>query len=220
MRAMRALMTATAVVLALPNVAVAQTGRPFNNAWFWGIKGGGMTLADSGGAYTGAPTVGVDWMITRTHGGLYVSGSQTFFKQQTFTLRDPAALDSGVRVIDLNNMRRLDVAMVGFPGEHLRLHPYVGIGLSMRQIGDARPRGPFSNVDQFLFAEAVIADEKVSFAPLFLGGAQYRVRYFSIFGQMTLTPTEKNFILYNGRPWNAGMEFGIRYNFGSSISQD
>ena len=51
------------------------------------------------GKYVQAPIVGVDWLITRTHGGLYISGSETFFSQHTFTLRDPAHGDSGLRAI-------------------------------------------------------------------------------------------------------------------------
>src|SRR5436305_1460051 len=110
MRVSRPLTIAMAIVVALPAMGTAQESHQFKNSWFWGVKGGGFTLADSGQQYRQAPTAGIDWLITRTHGGLYISGGQTFFTQQTFTLRDPSApSDSGFRVIDLKNMRRLDV---------------------------------------------------------------------------------------------------------------
>jgi len=199
----RPLAIAMAVVVALPAVGSAQQGRGFKNSWFWGVKGGGLTLADSGTMYKQAPLAGVDWLITRTHGGLYISGGQSFFTQQTFTLRDPGApVDSGVRVIELKNLRRIDFAVMGFPGEHDRFHPYVGAGFSLLQIPTALAQGPFSSEEQLSYANQIIQEEKVGFTPLFMVGAQYRFSRFSLFGQASATPTQKGFLLYNGRPFN------------------
>jgi hypothetical protein len=112
----RPLVIAIAAIVALPAISSAQKGRQFKNSWFWGVKGGGFAMADSGQAYTQSPLAGVDWLITRTHGGLYISGVQSFFNQQTYTLRDRTApLDSGFRVVDLKNLRKLDFALMGFP---------------------------------------------------------------------------------------------------------
>ena len=219
MRTIRALMIATAVIVALPNVGGAQRGAPFTDSWFWGVKLGGFTLADSGQKYVQAPVVGIDWMITRTHGGLYVSGSQTFFSQHTFTLRDPVSADSGLRPILIKNLRRLDVTLMGFPGEHLNLHPYAGVGFSLGQVSTVQAQGTFSNNDQLLFADQVIADERVAFSPLLMGGVQWRLKRASVFGQISASPAQKRFILYNGKPFNFGYEIGVRYNFGSSIDR-
>jgi opacity protein-like surface antigen len=216
----RPLAIAMATVMALPAISSAQHGRQFKNSWFWGIKGGGFAMADSGQAYTQAPLAGIDWLITRTHGGLYVSGGQSFFNQQTFPLRDRSApLDSGFRVVDLKNLRKLDIAVMGFPGEHLRFHPYFGAGFALAQVAAATARGPFSNIDQLNDADAVIQDERVGFSPLFIAGGQYRMRRFSVFGQATASPAQKNFLLYNGRPFNFSYEVGLRYNVGSSIDR-
>ena len=221
MRMIRPLAIAMTIVVALPAVSSAQQGRQFKNAWFWGIKGGGLTLADSGQAYRQAPLAGIDWLITRTHGGLYISGGQSFFNQQTYTLRDPSApADSGYRVVDLKNMRKLDVAVMGFPGEHLRFHPYVGAGFTLSQVATASAQGPFSTVDQLNYADQIVQDERVGFSPLFIIGGQYRMRAFSIFGQGTASPAQKNFLMYNGRPFNFSYEFGLRYNVGSSIDRN
>src|SRR4051812_6417242 len=172
MRTIRALTTALALVAALPIVATAQKGRPFKDSWFWGLKTGGFTLADSASNYVQAPVVGIDWLITRTHGGLYISGSQTFFHEQTFVLRDNfGGLDSGFRPVTLKNMRRLDVALMGFPGEHLLIHPYVGVGFSLMQVVAASAEPPFFSADQITSAQATINAEKVGFQPIFMGGA-------------------------------------------------
>lgn len=219
MRMSRPLTIAMAMVVALPAVSTAQHGRGFKNAWFWGIKGGGFTLADSGQAYKQAPIAGIDWLITRSRGGLYVSGSQSFFTQQTFTAVAPGA-DTGARVIDMKNLRRLDFAVMGFPGEHVRFHPYVGAGFTLGQVATAAARGPFTSTDQIVFADEIIQEQKVGFSPLFIAGGQYRMRRFSVFGQATMNPTQKNFLLYNGRPFNFSYELGLRYNVGSSIERN
>jgi len=48
MRSIRALTVAAVVMAALPTIAHAQGGRGFKDSWFWGLKGGGYSLADSG----------------------------------------------------------------------------------------------------------------------------------------------------------------------------
>jgi hypothetical protein len=220
MRRIRSLTLIAAVVAALPATLAAQNGRPFDDSWFWGIKVGGFTLADSGSRYVQAPTLGVEWMITRSKGGLYVSGSETFFSQHTFVPGDIANGDSTFHSVRIKNMRKLDVALVGFPGDHLRFHPYFGVGFSMSQAASAQPDGTFASNDDLDFADRTIQDRRVAFSPLFIGGGQYRMQRFSVFGQLTVSPAQKNFILYNGKPFNAGYEVGIRYNFGSSIDRN
>ena len=221
MRTIRALTIASAIAAALPTAATAQHGRQFKDAWFWGVKGGGFALADTAEKYKTYPLAGVEWLITRTHAGLYISGSQAFFTQQALTLRDPnSPADSGLRVINLQNLRKLDIGLVAFPGRHDRFHPYAGAGFSLQQVASATPQGPFGNVDQITFAQAVVQDRKVSISPMLLAGVQGRLSWFSAFVQGAATVAQNDFILYNGRPWNVAIEAGIRYNVGSSIDRD
>lgn len=220
MRKLRTLTIAAAIVATLPTLAAAQSGRDFKDAWFWGVKAGGFTLADSGGRTVQAPTVGLDWLITRTHGGVYMAASETFFSQHTFTLQDPFTADSGFRPIKIKNLRRFEVMAMGFPGEYKRWHPYAGAGFTLSAIATATAEGVFSTVDQVNFAAQVIHDDKVSFSPLFMAGAQYRMRGFSLFGQFSLSPTQHSSLLYNGQSWGFSYEGGLRYNIGSSIDRD
>jgi hypothetical protein len=220
MRTIRALTSAIAVAAALPTIAAAQHGRQFKDAWFWGVKAGGLTLADTNSSYTQAPMAGFDWLITRSRGGLYISASQAFFTQQTFTLRDPnAGADSGLRVVDLKNLRKLDMALMAFPGQQVNLHPYIGLGLSLGQVASATPQPPFATVDQLDAAEQDILDRKVGVSPFLIAGGQYRFRPLSVFVQGTANPVNKDFLLYNGKPWNFTLEAGIRYNVGTSIDR-
>jgi hypothetical protein len=217
MRILRAL-TIAASVVALPSLATAQPGRPFKDAWFWGVKAGGFTLTDSGGSSTVAPMVGAEWMITRTHGGLYLSAGQAFFN--TTTLAAANSSNSALRTINLKNLRRFDAALMAFPGEHNRWHPYAGAGFTLQAIADADGQPPFDNVDDLAFTQALIQQNKVSFSPFGIIGAQYRFTGISVFGQATANPTQHNFLLYNGQAFNASFEFGVRYNVGSSIDKN
>jgi hypothetical protein len=217
----RALTAAAAVVVALPSVSAAQRGRQFQDAWFWGIKAGGFSFADSAQNYKQAGMAGIDWLITRRNGGLYVSAGQAFLTSSALIVKDQnAPVDSGPRLVNLKNLRRLDVALMGFPGEHLRFHPYVGAGFTLNEVAEAKAQGVFSNADQVTFADNQIQQAKVAFAPVGIIGAQWRLQWFSAFGQMTVNPSQKEFILYNNRPFNFSYELGIRYNVGSSIERD
>jgi hypothetical protein len=220
MRTIRALKIAAAIVVALPTIAAAQHGRQFKDSWFWGVKAGGLTFADSGQSYRQAPMAGIDWLITRSKGGVYISGGQAFFHDKTVTFRDPSfPVDSGLREIRLKNLRRLDFAVMGFPGDYLRFHPYVGAGFSLASVADAEATGPFGNLAQLDFANQVISTQKVQVAPMGILGGQWRFKWASAFGQVTVSPSQKNFILYNGRPLNMTYELGLRYNVGTSIDR-
>ena len=220
MRMIRALTAAVAVVAALPSAGAAQQGRSFKDAWFWGIKAGGYTYADAAGAFKQAPVGGLDWVITRTHGGLYISLDQAFLKTQTIFAANPAAPDTLSRFIDIKNVRKMDFALLGFPGTHIVNHPYIGLGFRMTQAASAAGQGPFADQEAFDATEALILETKVSFSPVVMAGLQRRMRRMSVFGQLSVSPTQKNFILYNGRQVNLSYEIGARYNIGSSISRD
>jgi hypothetical protein len=221
MRTIRALTIASAIAAVLPTAAAAQHGRQFKDAWFWGVKAGGLALADTAQQYKTYPLAGVEWLITRTHAGLYISASQAFFTQTALTLRDPnSPADSGLRAIDLKNMRKLDMALIAFPGRHDRFHPYAGAGFTLAQVASATPQGPFGSLDQVTFTQAVIQDRKVSISPMFIGGLQAHLSWASVFVQGSAMVAQNDFILYNGRPFNIAFEAGIRYNVGTSIDRN
>ena len=219
MRISRALTIASAIAMALPSISAAQRD-VFRDSWFWGAKVGGMTIGDASGGTTQAPLLGLEWMITREHGGLYISAGQAFFSQQTFIVADPSSPDSGLRAINMKNARRLDAAIVGFPGDNPRWHPYAGLGFTLLDVADAEPQGPFSTVDQLNAAEATIQANKAAFSPMGLLGVQYRMKRYSVFGQFTVNSASQNFLLSNGKSWNFSYELGLRYNVGTSIDKD
>src|ERR1700688_2311998 len=70
---------ASAAVGLSPSAAAAQQTAPsWQDAWFWGAYGGYTSFATSV-ARTNAPTIGLDWMITRDNFALNVFAEQSYF---------------------------------------------------------------------------------------------------------------------------------------------
>jgi hypothetical protein len=226
MRSIKTFLGASFLALAISTAAHGQEGRPFRDSWFWGIKGGVTTYGGANvlnptqaGNSAAAPVVGADWLITRTNGGLYVSYSQALFSTSGVVQNGPTAADSGFRVVDVSGMRQFELAAMAFPGSFVRWHPYVGFGFSFKYVGDAVARGPFTTQKQQDFATATVSDAKAGIGPLFIGGAQYRMKRMSAFGQLLVTSVGRDFILSNGHTMSLSTEFGLRYNIGSSIDE-
>jgi hypothetical protein len=221
MRLLRVLAAASAAAL-LAQPSAAQAGRQFKDAWFWGAKGGALVYSSNYSTDNAvAPLAGIDWMITRTYGGLYVTVDQAFFSTQgSFREVGPTGLRD--RVVNLNNLQRISAAIVGFPMQSPSLHPYIGLGMGMNRIGSVGSTAPFDNPNQLNAAADSVQDKRVSFAPFVIAGAQKRLPMFSVFVQGTGTFLHNDFFLHNPRPKfgiQYSLEGGIRYNVGSSIDR-
>jgi len=168
-----------------------------------------------------APLGGVEWLITRSHGGLYVSYSEAFFTDQAAIITNVDPSDTIPRIINLKNMRRLDLAAMVFPGSNHWVHPYAGVGFSLKQISSAEPADMnFTSSDQYQATQQFITQYRTGASPFFIAGSQLRLIGFSVFFQGTASPAQKNMFLYNGKAFHLTYEAGIRYNVGSSISKD
>ena len=221
MRLLRVLTAAIGLAALLPQMSAAQAGRQFKDAWFWGVKTGGLVYSSASTENSAAPLVGAEWLITRTRAGLYVSFDQTFLSTTgNFIDRDPDSTFS--RNVSLKNMRRLSLAMMAFPMQSAKYHPYAGFGFSFNQIGGATFQTGFVNSTRYQIALDSVQSKKATFTPVLIGGLQARLTKFSVFGQASFMPVQQNFFLYNrnsGAAFNASLEGGIRYNVGSSIDR-
>ena len=134
MRAIRALTVAALVALDV-SVAAAQSTRHFKDSWFWGLKGGITSYQVQSNPQAYAPMAGIDWLITRTNGGLYVSFDHSFFTRDSVFVNDSLSpLDTVPRTIILSGLRRFTIAGMLFPMQSYRLHPYIGFGASLISI--------------------------------------------------------------------------------------
>lgn len=234
MRTLRGVLM-TAVVLAglFPSSADAQQGRRFENAWFWGVKGGGMLYATSavapgvdgepvfGSQERHAPVLGAEWLITRTHGGLYVSYDQGFMDEISF-FRNAQDVDSAIVALGVTNTRRVNFAGMIFPPVSRFVQPYAGAGFAYLQVAGTHALNADDAFNEPGEAEAFAAhvlQNKAQFQPLAILGVQARLRPFSVFVQGTATPFRNDFLLRGGRSAVVAYEMGIRYNIGSSIDR-
>ncbi len=227
MRSIKTYASAAFLAISVTAAANGQAGRPFRDSWFWGVRGGAMNYygytATANPALPGAaavaPLVGVDWLITRTNGGLYVAYSQAFFSTNGVILNGPTSADSGYRKVSVNGLRRVELMGMFFPGDFIRWHPYVGFGGSFRYLADAVANGPFAGNRQIDYANSAVNDVKAGIGPAFIAGAQFRTRPMSVFGQVLVSSVGRDFLLANGHTANVSTEIGIRYNIGSSIDE-
>ena len=235
MRTLRGLLlTAVALTGLAPSTADAQQGRRFEDAWFWGVKGGGMLYSTepAGLTETGelsrmaavnrhAPTVGIEWLITRSKGGLYVSYEHGFL-EETMAFRNLSDPDSAVIALGVENTRRVNVAGMIFPPMNRWVQPYVGIGLAYIQTGSNQTLNAadaFNEPGEAQSFQTFVTDNKAQFQPLAIVGVQARLRPFSVFLQGTATPFRDDFLLRGGRSAVVGYDVGIRYNIGSAIDR-
>lgn len=216
MRTIRRLSAGLAFLVLLPAVASAQTAHPFTNAWYWGAKGGAMTVR-TGLESQIAPIVGVDWMITRTRAGLYLSIEQGYFNA-VGSVNDTSSA-SGVREVNLKNFRRASAALVAYPGTVGGLRTYAGVGVALNIIQRARPVDPvFTSTGGASGAMQRIEDRRSRTSAVFIGGVQREWDNLALFGQATMMPTGSRFLL-SGDDNMYLLEAGIRVNIGSAIEK-
>lgn len=195
----------------------AQTSRPFENSWFWGLKGGTLRFATNDESRT-VGTIGGDWLITRKTGGLYVSFDMANFVSNARVA--DANAGGGFREIQVNDLRRVGVAGMIFPVKYGRFRPYGGIGMSLELLGDAavvtdstatRTDSP----DQTFLSS--IDERRSQIGLLFLGGVQAELARLAAFAQASVVPNAGRFLI--GRDPLVALQFGVRWNFGTSIER-
>jgi hypothetical protein len=213
MRTVRWLSLGVALATVLPLAASAQEGRHFKNAWFWGAKAGITSFSTDRVKNAVAPSLGVEWLITRSRGGLYASFDQAFFEEETVIYTQAY----GPHTIQMTNMRRVTLAGLAFPFNIGTLRPYGGVGLALKFIQEVAPVDPITSQDQETIVARRAMDTKDRAAFIVLGGVQLQYMRFSAFGQAAVMPAQARFMM-NSRPVYH-LEAGIRWNVGPSIDR-
>jgi hypothetical protein len=214
MQKLRSVVVALVATLVVSASANAQEMRNFDNSWFWGFKSGVNTFSAPGHGNTSTVDLGIDWLITRTKGGLYVSGNQSVFERDVEVF--DATARRGERTVRVNDLRRISFAALAFPRHFGGITPYGGIGYTIAVLGDARvfvdsadtfPNNAFlDNVETRRSRGAVFG----------MGGIQIQTKRAAIFAQETMLPSNTSFLFSSVLSF---FEFGVRYNFGSSIDR-
>jgi hypothetical protein len=221
MRLLRVLAVATGLTALYSQSSAAQDDRQFKDAWFFGLKAGAMSYTSASTTTGGAPLIGAEMLINRSRGGLYIALDQAFLST-TGGFQDHDPDSSFTRYTQLKNMRRFTMAGMIYPMQTRNMHPYLGGGLAFSQIASASLSSGTVNSARYLVALDSIQAKKASFSPIVMGGVQVRYKPMSGFVQMTISPIQKGFFLANqnsSSSVNYSLEFGVRYNVGSSIDR-
>ncbi|MDO8501220.1 MAG: hypothetical protein Q7S20_05220 [Gemmatimonadaceae bacterium] len=193
----------------VPATASAQRAREFEDSWFWGVKGGVSTFSPAFGGNETAATYGAEWLITRTHGALYVSLDESNLSARSGVF-DPSA-DGSFREVQVDKLRRIGFAALAFPKRFGIVRPYAGLGLTINVVGDAVPLATASeqSIDDAVYDR--IDQRRSQSAFLGMAGAQAQFHRAAVFVQASVVPSNSRFLLNNS---SLGFfEAGVRYNF-------
>lgn len=222
-------MAAKAVVgmVLIPGLALAQasgsagsagSANKFNDSWFWGINGGAMFLTagfDQSTKVT-APSVGGEWLITRTHIGLRIAVDQSFFDEQT-GIGDPSA-PGGVRQVAVKDWRRYAGEMYFFTSTTSSLRPYAGLGLALNVLQNSAPTGTYNSQGSMDSTFTAVNEFSSKVSAVFTAGGQYSLGRSALFLQGSAMPTKNNFLM-NRSSYTFMVQGGLRYNVGSAIEK-
>jgi hypothetical protein len=216
MQKIRAVAVALLATIVVSAGAHAQEVRNFDNSWFWGFKTGINTFSAPGHGNTSTVDMGIDWVITRSRGGLYVSGNQSIFERDVVAF-DPSSNTNQERTIQVHDLRRLSFAALAFPKHFGGITPYAGVGYMIAVLGDARVVVDSANTfpDNSFFD--AVENARSRGAVMGMLGVQVQTRRAAIFAQETMLPSNANFLFTSVLSF---FEFGVRYNFGSSIDRE
>jgi len=215
MQKLKAIAVAVTAMIVVSASANAQSVSNFDNSWFWGFKSGVNSFAVPGHGNTSTVDLGLDWVITRSKGGLYVSGNQSVF-QRDLEFGDPTS-QTGQRTVRVNDMRRITLAALGFPKHFGGITPYAGIGFMIAVLGDARVFVDSVNTFPTNSFLDEVENERSRSTAVGMAGVQIQTKRAAVFIQNTLVPSNNTFLFRSVLNF---LEFGIRINFGSSIDQD
>ena len=215
MQKLRAVAMALAAVTVVSASGNAQEMRNFDNSWFWGFKSGINTFSAPGHGNTSTVNLGIDWLITRTRGGLYVSGEQSIFKRDVDIF--DATSNTGERTVQVSDMRRITVAGLAFPKHFGGITPYGGVGYTIAVLGDAKIRVDSANTFPNNSFVDLVDQARSRSAVVGIVGVQIQTKRAAIFAQESMIPSNTNFLFSSVMSF---FEFCVRYNFGTSIDRE
>ncbi len=202
----------------IPSVACAQNPvASWQDSWYWGVYGG-QTQFPTAIATTTAPTVGIDWVITRTRFALNVFAEQSYFNAVS-TIPDYPS--SAPRRVDLTDMRRVGFTAMVFTPSWRMIKPYVGGGYSFNFIKEATPQGSFYTTPGARDTVLKRVNSARTAGKLFGDvGVMAMLGQFAPFVQYTIMPTQGTGSWFiNGAGFTTIWKAGVRVNFGTSVEK-
>ena len=222
MRMARLATKAVIGIALVPGLAFSQSNESakyFNDSWFWGVNGGAMFLTagfDQDVKVT-APSIGGEWLITRTRFGLRLAIDQAFFDEQT-GIFDPSAA-GGARPVSVSDWRRYSSEVYFFPFKNSGLFkPYAGFGLALHVLQESTPQGSFSSEGAMDTVFTLVNRFSSRASTVVTVGLQAGFARTHVFVQGSSMPTGNNWLL-NRSNYTFLVQGGLRYNIGSAIEK-
>ncbi len=220
---MRMVRTVAAVagLTLVPALAHAQgsgSSSGMHDSWFWGVHGGAM-LFNAGldqDVKVTAPTVGGEWMITRSRMALRLSVEQAFFNEKSGVF--DATVANAVRPVDVKDWRRYSAEVYFMPSGDGSFVPYLGLGVALNVLQNASPEGSFVSEESLTEVYTMVDDYSSRASLLVSAGGQLNLGRAALFVQASAMPTRQQFLLSRSQ-YTIGLEAGIRYNVGSAIEK-
>jgi hypothetical protein len=224
MRSFRLVVLSLAAIAAAgltPSVGAAQETRGFADSWYWGAYGSAIDFATSTSRIT-RPSVGAEWMLTRTKFALNIFADQSYFTTGS-SVANPTGAGLGTSLpASISDMRRIGFAVMLFLPDYGAFKPYFGLGYSFNLINSAtltvaNPGGTPAAQDS---VSQAVNDARSMGKVLGNVGVMYVYKRFAPFAQFTLMPTTGAGDWYlNGPGMTKILSVGLRYNFGTSIDK-
>ncbi len=219
-------LAALATVALTPRAGAAQSAtQGFSDSWYWGAYAGYTNFATAFGSEnlrTNAPSIGAEWMLTRTKYALHLFAEQSYFST-TSSIGSPTG--AAPLAVNINDMRRLGFDLMIFTPEFQMIKPYVGLGYAFNFINSANLRtcagcNTFATQAQADSNQKAIVNAR-SMGKAFVNvGAMWVYKRFAPFAQYTIMPSQGKSDWYlNGTGFTTQWALGLRYNFGSSIEK-
>ena len=219
-------LAAIATVALTPRAGVAQaTERGFSDSWYWGAYGGYTNLSTAYGSQnltTNAPTIGAEWMLTRSKFALNIFVEQAYFNTSS-SIASPTS--STPLAVNITDMRRAGFDLMVFTPQLGAVKPYVGFGYAFNFINSAS-LSQCAGCNTFSSQAAADSNSRAisnarSMGKAFLDvGAMWIYKRWAPFAQFEVMPTQgKSDWFVNGTGFTTVWKAGLRYNFGSSIEK-
>jgi hypothetical protein len=219
MRSLRLIVLAAAAAVAVDSSSAAaqQKAASWQDSWFWGAYGGYTSFATAI-ARTNAPTIGADWVITRSRYALNLFAEQSYFNAVSTVVDFPT---TAPRRVDIQDMRRFGFSAMIFTPEFKIIKPYFGLGYSMNFIKTGTPQGSsYASPEARDSVLARVNDARAAGKPFGNFGLMLIFHRIAPFAQYTVMPTQGtgNWFV-NGQGFTNIWSAGVRFNFGTSIER-
>jgi len=197
-----------------PAALSGQGARGWVDRWFWGAQVGALYYQTNRRDYYFDPSVGAHMLITKQRAALYLSFEHTFLLDPSVaaitdeTSTDPN-LPAGFRDVEFEHVRRISGALVAIP-IYGAFQPYAGLGVSILQIPNAKPRGAVSDP---VYTQFQIDAASSKAALLVIAGFDLRMGRLSLFGQYQGNSEARGFLLDGAIHSVSG---GLRYAIGGA----